>query len=106
MCIKAHNTGFKPSGCGKKNYLGCDMDPLHLSSRVIRNLGTNFCKMDPDKLSDAALHTSKAKNKVVGNKGNKAEGKYPLPSRKPPKEDIKSISNGRNTKTEKKVVKK
>jgi hypothetical protein len=99
--IKAHNTGFKASGCGKKNCLGCDMDPPHLSSRVIRNLGSNFCKMDPAKLSDTTLRTSKTKDKVVGNKGNKEEGNTSLPSRRPPKEAIKSLSNGRNAKTDK-----
>jgi hypothetical protein len=99
--IKAHNTSFKASGCGKKNCLGCDMDPPHLSSRVIRNLGSNFYKMDPTQHSDAALSICKAKDKVVGKKGNKATQNAPLPSRRPPKEDTKYISNGRNTKVDK-----
>jgi hypothetical protein len=98
--IKAHNTGFKASGCEKKNCLGCDIDPPHLSSRVIRNLGSNFCKMDLAQLFDATLSTSKVKDKVVGNKSNKAARKAPLPSRRPPKEATRSISNGRNTKAD------
>jgi hypothetical protein len=29
--IKAFNTGFKASGCGKGNWLGCELDPpIHL----------------------------------------------------------------------------
>jgi hypothetical protein len=60
--IKAFNTGYKATGCGKRNWLGCDLDPPSISTKVIKNLGEIFCKMDPKDLSDGALmapHTSK-----------------------------------------------
>jgi hypothetical protein len=60
--IKAFNTGFKASGCDKGNWLGCELDPPSISTRVIKNLGDKFCKMDPKELSEKALrasHTSK-----------------------------------------------
>jgi hypothetical protein len=104
--IKAYNPGFKPSGCGKKNCLGCDMDPPSLSTRVIRNLGANFYKVTPENLSDAALRAPKSSNRIVNAQSKKANGKVVAPSRKPLKPDNNINSNGRNNKMGKQAVKK
>jgi hypothetical protein len=48
--LKVHNSGFKPSGCGKKHCLGCDLNPP-LFLKVIKNLGEQFCKVALDNLS-------------------------------------------------------
>jgi hypothetical protein len=106
LIIKAYNSGFKPSGCGKKNYLGCDMDPPSLSTKVIRNLGGNFCKVALENLTDAALYAPKTNNRVVGAKSKKKDDKVATPGRKPPKPDIKTDPNGRNIQNDKKTVKK
>jgi hypothetical protein len=63
--LKSQNTGFKPAGCGRKNCLGCDMDPPSLSTKVIRNLGEHFCKVAPELMSDEALKATKAKKRVI-----------------------------------------
>jgi hypothetical protein len=42
MRLKSQNMGFKLAGCGRKNCLGCDLDPPSLSTKVIRNLGKKF----------------------------------------------------------------
>jgi hypothetical protein len=104
--IKSYNSGFKPSGCGKKNYLGCDRDPPSLSTRVIRNLGENFFKVAPESLTDSALNAPKTKNMVIGPRSKKQEEKVAPPSRKPPKPDIKTSSKGRINKKDKKTFKK
>jgi hypothetical protein len=64
--IKAFNTGYnKAIGCGKKSCLGCELDPPPLSSKVTKNLGERFRKMDPKDLSDAALKTSYTSKKTI-----------------------------------------
>jgi hypothetical protein len=65
--IKAYSTGFKSSGCGRNNCLGCELDPPTLSSKIIKNLGEFFCKMDP---TDAKLKTSHTSNRAVTKKQN------------------------------------
>jgi hypothetical protein len=60
--IKTFNTSYKASGCGKRNCLGCELDPPSISTRVIKNLEEKLCKMDPKELTEKALrapHTSK-----------------------------------------------
>jgi hypothetical protein len=84
--IKAFNTSFKASGCGKGDCLGCELDPPSISTRVIKNLGDKFCKMDPKELTEKALrapHTTKRAimkkqapvAKQVSNKANEASKK-------------------------------
>jgi hypothetical protein len=82
------------------------MDPPSLSSRVIRNLGANFCKMAPENLSEAALHAPKTINKVIKAQSKKTDGKAAAPSRKPPKPVSNIIPNGRNKKMDKQAGKK
>jgi hypothetical protein len=66
--IKAYNTGFKPAGRGRKNYLGCDQDPPSLSTKVIRNLGESFCKLSPEYLTDDTLKKRKTTKKPLERK--------------------------------------
>jgi hypothetical protein len=63
--IKAYNNGFKASACGRTSYLGCELDPPPLSSKVIKNLGERFCKMDPKDLAEPALKESHTKKKAL-----------------------------------------
>jgi hypothetical protein len=63
--LKAHSSGFKPSRCGKKQWLGCDLDPPSLPMKVIKNLGEQFCNVAPENLIIEALKSSKVVNKAV-----------------------------------------
>ncbi|CAN6244088.1 unnamed protein product [Urochloa humidicola] len=47
--------GFKWHTCMNKNCLGCSKEPPTLSSSIIKNLGTTFCKMDEAKLTKEVL---------------------------------------------------
>jgi hypothetical protein len=84
LIIKAYNSRFKPSGCGKKNYLGCDMDPPSLSTKVIRNLGEKFCKVALENLTESALCAPKTSNRVIGAKSKRKDDKAATPGTKPP----------------------
>jgi hypothetical protein len=55
------NKGFKPSSCKNKSCLGCSSDPPSLSSSVVRELGSTFCNLDKDDLSDEALNSKPTK---------------------------------------------
>jgi hypothetical protein len=43
----------------------CSIDPPALSSKVIRNLGEQFCMVAPGELAEKALNKRKVSNKVV-----------------------------------------
>jgi hypothetical protein len=73
---------------------------------VIRNLGEKFYKVAPEALSDVVLYAPKTSKRVIGVKTKKKEDKAAAPGRKPPKPDVKFVSNGRNVKKDKKTVKK
>jgi hypothetical protein len=94
--IKAYNTWFKAVGCGKKNCLGCELDPPPLSSKVIKNLGASFCQMDPKDLSDTPLKTSHTARKTIKKAQSKAvEGPEP---KKGQKKSQNSSPNGDKSK--------
>jgi hypothetical protein len=63
--IKAYNTGFKSSGCGKGNCLGCELDPPSISTSVIKNLGAKFYKMDPKELTEKALRAPQTSKRAI-----------------------------------------
>jgi hypothetical protein len=99
--IKAANTGFKAAGCGKKSCLGCELDPPSLSNKIIKNLGEEFCKMDPKDLSDATLKASHTTKKAVSKvEAKTSEGAAIKKPQKPPKKSVK------NEDTSKKIIKK
>jgi hypothetical protein len=60
-----HEMVLSHQGCGKKHCLRCDLDPPSLSMKVIKKLGEQFCMVAPDKLSEAALKSSKIVKKAV-----------------------------------------
>lgn len=72
--LKIMYNGSKPSICFDKKWLACSPSPPTLSSKLIRNLGTQFCEMNPELLEDAVLKKEKksqpvSKKKVTGPKG-------------------------------------
>lgn len=59
------NKGFKPSICLDRSCLGCGTKPPLISSSVVRDLGVNFCNMDPKKLIDEKLLTKPGAKKAI-----------------------------------------
>lgn len=63
--LKKKNNGFKASVCNDKNCLGCSATPPTISTKVIRNLGADFCDLDPAGLSPSKLNAPTQKKKDV-----------------------------------------
>ncbi|TVU45372.1 hypothetical protein EJB05_04859, partial [Eragrostis curvula] len=72
--LKNYSKGFKQSSCQQKNCLGCSAEAPTLSPSVIKNLGTEFCNLSPEKVNDEALKKRKKAKAPVGQKAPK-EGK-------------------------------
>jgi hypothetical protein len=83
--LKKQNIGFEGKACKERNYLCCDIEPPTISSKTIRNLSRDFCKMPTRLVCDEALKrkgkgkdaapskpskVSKAKTNNVSNVGN------------------------------------
>ncbi|RLN36373.1 hypothetical protein C2845_PM03G28930 [Panicum miliaceum] len=82
--------GFRDSQCTKKGCLGCIVDPPALSPSVIRNLGTSFCKIDEDSLTDVAFN----KKKKVSAPG----GKKPIKKKPNSKDDVDAKQDNKKPK--------
>jgi hypothetical protein len=61
--IISNKSGFKAKTCSDRPCLCCDTEPPTLSSKVIKNLGKDFCKIPAKKISEGTL-----KKKVVAKK--------------------------------------
>ena len=66
--IKQICQGFKQSACFNKRCLSCAPDPPTLSIKIIKKIGTDFCKVDQNLLSDEALQVKRQKSGTVGRK--------------------------------------
>ena len=66
--IKQICQGFKQSACFNKRCLSCAPDPPTLSIKIIKKIGTDFCKVDQNLLSDEALQVKLQKSGTVGRK--------------------------------------
>jgi hypothetical protein len=104
--IKAYNTGFKSSRCGRKNCMGCELGPPTLSSKIIKNLGEKICKMDPIELSDAKLITSHTSNRAISKKKNSKAELARKNNRKAQVPSKKIVPNGGKASKESKDMKK
>jgi hypothetical protein len=68
--LKGKTHGFKAGTCVSKNYLCCSAVPPTLSSKVIRSMGSEFCKIPPRVLSEDALqHIPAREKKAIFKKG-------------------------------------
>ncbi|KAF8690609.1 hypothetical protein HU200_040979 [Digitaria exilis] len=52
---RKHNKGFKGVTYKDKSCIACDAKPPTISPSIIKNLGTTFCKLDPEQLADPIL---------------------------------------------------
>jgi hypothetical protein len=76
--VKATNQGFKQDVCVGKAYFCYDVEAPFLSNKMIRNLGSEFCKISPEVLSEVALrkkHLPKKAVAPVGMQSDKANNK-------------------------------
>jgi hypothetical protein len=64
--INENHQGFKPQSCMSKKSFCCSSEARTLSSRVIRNLGTDFCKISAKLLSDDDLKKKSVPKKPTG----------------------------------------
>ncbi|KAF8690825.1 hypothetical protein HU200_041221 [Digitaria exilis] len=60
--------GFRHNTCPDKHCYACDSAPPGISPSVIKNLGSNFCDIDPAELIDVALAKKKKALPPVGKK--------------------------------------
>ncbi|CAD6264340.1 unnamed protein product [Miscanthus lutarioriparius] len=74
--------GFKSPICKDRNCLGCNSDPPLLSVSVVRDLGTSFCKLNPESLTDEKLGAKPNKKGAVG----KGKAKKPKKANKDPED--------------------
>lgn len=75
-----------------KTCIACSAQPPSISSKVIRNLGVNFCKMPMQELDDNVLLKKNVKKQPVGagnaskkTKASKRDDNVGQPSKKPKK---------------------
>jgi hypothetical protein len=100
--IKAYNIGFKCTGCGRTSCFGCELDPPPMFSKVIRNLGERFCKMDPKDLAELILRESHTKKKAVMkmHKKKEAEGQENLTAQGTNKNHLKNEDKNKKNRKE------
>jgi hypothetical protein len=75
--LKESRAGFRHGACPKRNCLMCqhNFDAPPLSSKVLRNLGSRFCNLSEDDLSE---HRLKKKKSTVGSVGQQRVGRKDL----------------------------
>jgi hypothetical protein len=76
--LKESRVGFRQGACPKRNCLMCQHNfdaPPPLSSKVLRNLGSRFCNLSEDDLSEQRL---KQKKSAVGPVGQRRVGRKDL----------------------------
>lgn len=90
--VKGITKGYKSDGCKDRNCIVCAAQPPSISSKVIINLGVNFCKVPIQELEDAALSKKPGKKQPVGvgrasgkSKKDKNEHDADPPNKKPKK---------------------
>lgn len=92
--FKLKNNGFKSSTCSDRRCIYCCPSPPIMSNKLIQNLGSHFCKMDPDELSEEALSKNKRKATIIG---TKETGKEKLGAREKPEGNIREAEGGQGS---------
>lgn len=74
--VRQGSSGFKSPGCPKSNCISCNPKPPTLSAKTIRNLGVQFCDMDPEDLAEDKLLQKEGKvDQVIKKKARKGKDK-------------------------------
>lgn len=66
--IRTRNNGFKHKGCPSRNCLACAAMPPTLSNKVMVKVGTNFCKMNVDNVSEDSLKGRSQEQQPIGSR--------------------------------------
>lgn len=75
--VKGKTGGYKSESCRDKNCIACSAQPPTICTKIIRNLGANFCNIPVQELDDEALNMKKGKKQPVGaGKASKKSTKY------------------------------
>jgi hypothetical protein len=61
--IRSRNEGFKHNSCASRSCLACTALPPPISPKVMTTVGKDFCKMNPDEVSEESL-SKKSKGKL------------------------------------------
>ena len=81
--LKKVHKGFKSSACKDKNCVGCSSTPPAISPSIIKDLGTSFCDINADDLTEVKLSKQpkgKATKKTIKRKASgpsSSEGSAP-----------------------------
>jgi len=71
--LKKVHKGFKSSACKDKNCVGCSSTPPAISPSIIKDLGTSFCDINADDLTEVKLSKQpkgKATKKTIKRKAS------------------------------------
>lgn len=71
--LQGINKGYKSSTCADRHCLACSATPPAISTKVIRSLGEQFCKIDPKDLTEEKLSNKRKTKSAIG--AEKAENK-------------------------------
>jgi hypothetical protein len=67
--IRDRNFGFKHNTCLTKNCLACSASPPSFTTKMIKEVGEQYCKISSNKLTDTTLVGKRKGKTVVGPKG-------------------------------------
>lgn len=84
----AQKKGFKGKSCADKRCFVCEFDPPTISPSIIKNLGTTFCHIDPEKL-EAKTMIKKKKVSAPGEKKPNIKKKSKVDDDRSPKKKPK-----------------
>jgi hypothetical protein len=70
--IKIKNQGFKSQACMERTCFCCSIDPPTLSPKVIKSLGSEFCKIQGSLLTDTEMKKKPLSRKAAGPKANQS----------------------------------
>jgi hypothetical protein len=88
--LKVKQIGFKDDSCKTRDCFYCSIEPPTLSTKVIRNLGSDFCKISPLMMIDEALHKKASTSKtVVAKQSKKVPRKKNYPNEDKPSKKCK-----------------
>lgn len=79
---------FKSPTCKDRDCLGCTSNPPLLSASVVRELGSSFCKVSPDQLSNEKLEAKTTKKGAVAKPRSKRPKKSKETEEKPTDEAV------------------
>ena len=88
--FKGKNNGFKSSICSDRRCFSCSPSPPTMSTKLIKKLGVELCKMDQGSLSEEALLKKKKRATAVGKGKQLSEQEREYAEKGSPREVIRT----------------